>query len=148
MNKLEVLYEDNHIIVVVKPCNVLSQADNTHDIDMVTIIKEYIKTQTKFSSTVTKSLLFLFAEKKMGISFKNADTIASLENIESPIMFINGENDMVVPPLLSKKLYENCDSDGVEEVIIEGGTHGKNLSADESTYWSYIDAFVLNYLGL
>lgn len=43
MTKLEVLYEDNHIIVVNKPCNVLSQSDNTHDVDLLTMIKEYIK---------------------------------------------------------------------------------------------------------
>ena len=41
--KLEILYEDNHIIVVVKPYNILSQADNTNDIDMLFIIKMYIK---------------------------------------------------------------------------------------------------------
>ena len=43
MNKLNILYEDNHIIVVEKPFNILSQADNTGDKDMLTIIKEYIK---------------------------------------------------------------------------------------------------------
>ena len=43
MNKLEVLYEDNHIIVVVKPNNILSQSDITGDIDMLTMIKDYIK---------------------------------------------------------------------------------------------------------
>lgn len=43
MNKLNVLYEDNHLIVVVKPVNILSQSDITGDIDMLTIIKEYIK---------------------------------------------------------------------------------------------------------
>lgn len=43
MNKLKVLYEDNHIIVVFKECNVLSQSDNTNDIDMLTIVKKYIK---------------------------------------------------------------------------------------------------------
>lgn len=43
MNKLEVLYEDNHIIVVFKPENILSQADSTGDTDMLTIIKDYIK---------------------------------------------------------------------------------------------------------
>ena len=42
-NKLEILYEDNHIIVVEKPNNILSQSDNTNDLDMLTIIKDYIK---------------------------------------------------------------------------------------------------------
>lgn len=43
MNNLEILYEDNHIIVVVKPINILSQGDNTGDIDMLTLIKNYLK---------------------------------------------------------------------------------------------------------
>jgi len=43
MNKLNVLYEDNHIIVVVKPFNILSQSDSTKDIDMLTLVKEYVK---------------------------------------------------------------------------------------------------------
>lgn len=43
MNNLNILYEDNHIIAVVKPNNVLSQQDSTGDIDMLTIVKKYIK---------------------------------------------------------------------------------------------------------
>ena len=43
MNKLNVLYEDNHIIVVEKPVNVLVQADDTKDTDLLTMIKDYIK---------------------------------------------------------------------------------------------------------
>ena len=42
-DKLKVLYEDNHVLVVLKPCNILSQSDNTGDIDMLTLVKEYIK---------------------------------------------------------------------------------------------------------
>ncbi len=43
MENLKVLYEDNHIIVVEKPVNIPSQGDKTGDIDMLTIIKQYIK---------------------------------------------------------------------------------------------------------
>ena len=43
MNNLEILYEDNHIIVVFKEANVLSQSDITGDKDMLTMIKEYLK---------------------------------------------------------------------------------------------------------
>ena len=43
MQKLNVIYEDNHIIVVEKPPNIPSQGDKTEDVDMLTIIKEYIK---------------------------------------------------------------------------------------------------------
>ena len=43
MNNIEVLYEDNHIIVVVKPFNVPVQEDSSKDKDMLSIIKDYIK---------------------------------------------------------------------------------------------------------
>ena len=43
MEKLKVIYEDNQIIVVEKKPNIPSQADKTGDIDMLTIVKQYIK---------------------------------------------------------------------------------------------------------
>lgn len=43
MNDIDVLYEDNHIIVAVKPFNMLSQKDATNDIDILTLLKDYIK---------------------------------------------------------------------------------------------------------
>lgn len=43
MQKLNVIYEDNHIIVVEKIPNIPSQGDKTEDIDMLTLIKEYLK---------------------------------------------------------------------------------------------------------
>lgn len=43
MNKISVLYEDNHVIVVVKPFNVLSQGDSTGDRSIMEDIKDYIK---------------------------------------------------------------------------------------------------------
>ena len=43
MNELKVIYEDNHIIVVEKPPNIPSQSDKTGDIDMLTIIKQFLK---------------------------------------------------------------------------------------------------------
>ena len=39
---LEILYEDNHIIVVNKPQNIPTQSDTSGDKDMLTMIKEYI----------------------------------------------------------------------------------------------------------
>lgn len=43
MKDLKVIYEDNHIIVVEKRPNIPSQADKTSDLDMLTIVKQYIK---------------------------------------------------------------------------------------------------------
>lgn len=40
---LNIVYEDNHIIVVVKPQNIPTQEDITKDKDLLTMVKEYIK---------------------------------------------------------------------------------------------------------
>lgn len=40
---MQILYEDNHIIVVIKECNIPVQEDNSKDLDMLTMIKQYIK---------------------------------------------------------------------------------------------------------
>ena len=40
---INVLYEDNHLLVVEKKVGVLSQSDGTNTPDMLTILKEYIK---------------------------------------------------------------------------------------------------------
>lgn len=40
---IKVIYEDNHLLVVEKPVNILSQGDDTNDKDMVNLLKDYIK---------------------------------------------------------------------------------------------------------
>ena len=40
---VDVLYEDNHVLVCIKPQNVATQADISGDVDMLTMVKEYIK---------------------------------------------------------------------------------------------------------
>ena len=40
---MKVFYEDNQIIIVEKEPNIPSQADKTGDIDMLSLVKQYIK---------------------------------------------------------------------------------------------------------
>src|SRR5690554_4552343 len=40
---IQILYEDNHLLVVVKPPNLLSQGDITGDPDLLTLMKGYLK---------------------------------------------------------------------------------------------------------
>jgi len=43
MKEIKVVYEDNHVIVVIKPSGIPSQADKSGDVDMLSLVKEYIK---------------------------------------------------------------------------------------------------------
>lgn len=42
---IKVLYEDNHILMTYKPAGILSQEDATGDPDMLTVLKNYLKTK-------------------------------------------------------------------------------------------------------
>ena len=42
-NNINIIYEDNHLLVVEKPVIIPSQQDKTKDVDMLTIIKDYLK---------------------------------------------------------------------------------------------------------
>ena len=41
--KINVIYEDNHLLVVEKPINIPTQEDNSKDKDLLNILKDYIK---------------------------------------------------------------------------------------------------------
>ncbi len=55
--ELKVIYEDNHLLVVEKMANVLSQADNTQDLDMLTLCKKYVKEKYKKPGNVFMGLV-------------------------------------------------------------------------------------------
>ena len=57
MNRLNVLYEDNHIIVVEKKENIPVQEDSSKDKDLLTIIKEYLKEKYKKEGNVYLGLV-------------------------------------------------------------------------------------------
>jgi 23S rRNA pseudouridine1911/1915/1917 synthase len=40
---INIIYEDNHLLVVEKPVNVPVQADDSHDLDFLTMLKDYMK---------------------------------------------------------------------------------------------------------
>lgn len=47
---IPVLYEDEHLMVINKPVNVLSQPDHTGDADVLSLCKEYLNNQNSGSS--------------------------------------------------------------------------------------------------
>jgi 23S rRNA pseudouridine1911/1915/1917 synthase len=44
-SNVKIIFEDNHLLVVEKPPNIPSQEDNTKDIDMLTLLKQELKTK-------------------------------------------------------------------------------------------------------
>ena len=55
--EFDIIHEDNHIIVVVKPFDVPSQEDESGDKDMLTMVKEYIAVKYQKKGNVFAGLL-------------------------------------------------------------------------------------------
>ncbi len=57
MEELTILHEDNHIIVVLKPQNIPSCEDASKDLDLLSMIKEYIREKYKKTGNVYLGLV-------------------------------------------------------------------------------------------
>ena len=67
VSNLEVLYEDNHIIVVNKEKDVLSQKDETDDFSINEIVKEYLKRKYNKPGNVYLGLVHRLDRRVSGI---------------------------------------------------------------------------------
>ncbi len=54
---INIIYEDNHLLVVEKPINIPVQADSSHDLDFLTILKNFIKKRDNKSGNVYLGLI-------------------------------------------------------------------------------------------
>ncbi len=64
---IKILYEDNHVIVVLKPANVPVQLDASKDVDLLTMIKAYLKEKYKKPGNVYLGLVHRLDRPVSGI---------------------------------------------------------------------------------
>ncbi len=106
---LKVLYEDNHVIAVYKPAGVLTQPDETHDEDLMAVVKKYLKEKYEKSGNVFLGLvhrldrpvsgIVLFAKTSKGASrlseqFRNG-TIEKIYHAVVEGKFPTGKGELV-----------------------------------------------------
>ena len=130
MNKLKVLYEDNHIIVVVKPCNVLSQGDSTGDKSILDEIKEYVKIKYKKPGNVYIGLVHRLDRPVGGVmvfarSSKAASRLTKMFNehkvTKKYLAIVNGKltgNGRFVDKIKKFDDGNSCISDDGKEAIL------------------------------
>lgn len=133
MNKLEVLYEDNHLIVVVKPANVPSQQDSSNDLDLLTMVKNYIKEKYHKPGNVYIGLIHRLDRPVSGImvfartskaASRLSDQIRKNEFSKKYLAVVNGiieKNEDTLVDYLKKEENGNTvvtdSSDGKESIL-------------------------------
>ena len=137
MQKLKVIYEDNHIIVVEKPVNIPSQGDKTGDIDMLSIIKEYIKEKYNKPGNVYLGLIHRLDRPVGGVMVfaKTSKAAARLsEQVREKIfkktylVVVNGKME-AEKGMLEDYLLKN-ERNNMSKVVKEGTKNSKYASLD------------------
>ncbi|MEP7197309.1 MAG: RNA pseudouridine synthase [Saprospiraceae bacterium] len=83
-NTFEVLYEDNHLLVVIKPANILSQGDETGDPSMMDLISDYLSVKYNKPGKAYVGLLHRLDRPVSGIMVF-ARTSKAFERIQAQI---------------------------------------------------------------
>ena len=130
--KLEILYEDNHIIVALKPVGILSQEDYTKDPDMLSLIKEYLKEKYKKEGNVYLGLVMRLDRMTSGVMVF-AKTSKAASRLSAQIR--NGE-------VLKKYLAV------VNGKVNDHGTLKDYLAKDEKLVKSYVTSKDLGQLSV
>ena len=155
MNNLKIIYEDNHIIVVEKIPNIPSQGDKTGDIDMLEIIKKYIKEKYNKPGNVYLGLVhrldrpvggvMVFAKTSKAAS-RLSEEVRSRQLKKEYLVVVDGkfEKDKdTLEDYLLKNQQKN-----ISRVVKEGTKNSKLAKLDYETlkYNSEIDLSVLKVL--
>lgn len=89
-NKINILYEDNHVLVVEKPQNMLTQGDSTGDEDLLTLLKVDLKLRYNKPGNVYLGLVHRL-DRPVGGAMVFAKTSKAASRLSEQIR--NGEFD-------------------------------------------------------
>lgn len=121
---IKILFEDNHLLVVLKPKGVLSQADGSDKPDMLTLLKEYIKEKYQKPGNVYLGLVHRLDLFTSGIM-----VFAKTSKAASRL------SEQIKNHIFSKKYLAI-----VEGNLKSGGTLKHFLSKNEQEKKSYLDS--------
>lgn len=113
MVEIPIVFEDNHLLVVIKPPNILCQGDHTRDADMLSLLKDNIKLRYNKPGNVYLGLIhrldrpvggvMVFAKTSKSAS-RLSDQIKKRQFLKTYLGIIHGkpkkENDTLVHYLL------------------------------------------------
>ena len=137
MQNLKVIYEDNHIIVVEKQVNIPSQGDKTGDIDMLSIIKNYLKEKYNKPGNVYLGLVhrldrpvggvMVFAKTSKAAS-RLSEEVRLKEFQKTYLVIVNGKMESKTG-ILEDYLLKN-EKNNMSKVVKEGTKNAKFASLD------------------
>ncbi|QHW34441.1 RNA pseudouridine synthase [Paenibacillus rhizovicinus] len=118
---LPVLYEDNHLLAVVKPPGILSQADDTGEADMVTLLKDDLKERYNKPGNVYVGLVHRL-DRPVGGAMLFAKTSKAASRLSESVRSRNFDKTYLavvhgVPSALSGRLRHFLRKDAARNIV-------------------------------
>ncbi|TXJ46803.1 alpha/beta hydrolase [Brachyspira pilosicoli] len=90
-------------------------------------------------------IISLITKLRIGYFFSQANALKSVSKTKTPILFIHGSKDDLVPLEMMDRLYNACSSKK-DKLIVEGAYHISSAKHNEKLYWEKIKEFTAQYL--
>ena len=107
----------------------------------------YISVAYEKSPFPLRNIASLYCSIKYDIPLKETGPYSIAKNVEKPVLFLHGENDVIVPIDNNNDLYMKCEVKGRKQEVINEAEHSKLVEKDAEKYWSYVDNFILDNIG-
>lgn len=77
-----------------------------------------------------------------GMTFENASPLPVMAKIESPVLFVHGENDDYVPASMSRELFEAKTAGNRQLYIASGAGHAQSFTSNPAAYENQVSKFL------
>ena len=111
------------------------------------LYEPYLELTYEKSPFPVRNISSLYCSMKYDVDLKETGPYSVARQIEKPVLFMHGENDLIVPINDNNDLYMECEVKGREQEVINEAEHARLASKDAEKYWNYVDGFILDNIG-
>lgn len=86
--------------------------------------------------------------KKAGYDFqKDTNALGAVADARVPMLFIHGDKDNFVPTYMVYLLYDACNAEYKDLLIVNGADHAESYRVDKAGYEAKIDEYIEKFIG-
>ena len=107
----------------------------------------YLSAAYEKSAFPVRDIASLYCDIKYDVDLKETGPYSVAKQVEIPVLFLQGESDVIVTVNDNNDLYMECEVRGRKQAFIPEVEHSRLTERDSEKYWEYIDSFVLDNIG-
>jgi fermentation-respiration switch protein FrsA (DUF1100 family) len=123
------------------PSNVAAIIEDSGYTSVWDILKYQLKHRYKLPAFPALYAANLWSEGKWGYNWKEASAVNQVKKSSTPVLFIHGGNDSVVPTEMVYTLYQAAECKK-RLLVIEEAEHAQAAMIDPERYWTEVFAFI------